>query len=95
MRGADQSLVEAINSGRAPEIADPREAMAHTVAREMLQTRKLSDSTYQAASKLFGETELVCLISTVGQYSMTCLTTIGFDVTPPDDVPHRLKPASA
>ena len=69
--------------------------MCYDVAVELLGNKKLSESTYAAASKMFGEKELVSLIGTVGGFSMTCLTTIAYDCTPPDDVPHRLKPRAA
>lgn len=91
--GLDQALIDAINAGQRPNIADAREQMAYDLATELLSTRKLSDATYDNARKLFGETELICLVSTVGQYSMTCLTTSAFDVTPSADMPSRLKHA--
>ncbi len=91
--GLDASLIDTINAGQRPHLSDAREQMAYDLASELLSTRKLSDATYDKASKLFGETELICLISTVGQYSMTCLTTSAFDVAPSAEMPSRLKPA--
>lgn len=90
--GIDADILNAINSGQKPKIADAREQMAHDLAHELLSNRKLSDATYKAAEKLFSEKELVTLIATVGQFSMTCLTTIAYDCTPSPDVPYRLKP---
>lgn len=92
--GISQQIIDAINDGGTPVLDAPREKTAYDVAVEMLNTRKLSDATYARASATFSESELVALIATVGQFSMTCLTTIGFDCTPPDDVPHRIKPLS-
>ena len=89
--GLEQPLIDAINAGQSPNLPNAREQMAYDVAIELLSKRKLSQATYDKALALFGETPLICLVSTVGQYSMTCLTTSAFDVTPPDDVPHRLK----
>lgn len=89
--GLEQGLMDAINAGQRPQLADAREQMAYDLATEMLTSRKLSQATYDKARKLYGETELICLVATVGQYSMTCLTASAFDVTPPEDVPHRLK----
>ena len=91
--GLDQALMDTINAVERPTLTDAREQTAYDLAMELLSTRKLSEATYDKAAKLFGETELVCLVSSVGQYSMTCLTASSFDVTPPDDVPHRLKHA--
>jgi 4-carboxymuconolactone decarboxylase len=89
--GVSQEVIDTINAGKTPKLDDPRERMAYDVAVELLNTRKLSDATYAAAAKLFKEKELVSLIATVGAFSMTCLTTIAYDCTPPADVPHRLK----
>jgi 4-carboxymuconolactone decarboxylase len=89
--GLQQEIIDTINAGGTPKLDDPREKMAYDVAVELLNNRKLSDATYAAAAKLFNEKELVSLIGTVGAFSMTCLTTIAYDCTPPDEVPHRLK----
>lgn len=89
--GIEADVLNAINSGRTPQLKDPREQMAHDLPRELLSTRKLSEATYKNAEKLFGEKELVTLVATVGQFSMTCLTTIAYDCTPSAEVPYRLK----
>ena len=89
--GITQQTIDTINAGDTPQLDDPREKMAWDLAVEMLNNRKLSDATFASASGLFGEKQLVTLIATVGQFSMTCLTTIAYDCTPPADVPHRIK----
>jgi len=89
--GLEQALIDTINEGGTPTLDDPREKACYDVAVEMLNDHKLSDALFANASKLFNEKELVSLIASVGQFSMTCLTTIAYDCTPPDDVPHRLK----
>ena len=89
--GISQEIIDAINSGGTPVIADAREKMAYDLTVELLNKKNLSEATYAAASKLFNEKELMAVIATVGQFSMTCLTTIAYDCTPSPDVPHRLK----
>lgn len=89
--GLDQSIVDTINSGGTPKLDNPREKLAYDVALELLKSHKLSDATYAGAAKLFNEKELVSLVSTVGQFTTTCLTTIAYDCTPTDDMPHRLQ----
>ena len=89
--GIAPAILDTINAGGTPKLDDPREQMAYDVAVELLKSHKLSDATYAKASALYNETELVSLIASVGQFSMTCLTTIAYDCTPPDDVPHRLQ----
>lgn len=89
--GISQENIDAINNGGAPGLDDPREKMAYDVAVELLNKRRLSDMTFANATRLFNEQEMVALVSTIGQFSMTCLTTIAYDCTPPSDVPHRIK----
>lgn len=93
--GINSKIIDAINEGRTPRLTDAREKTAIKVASELLNKRKLSQASYAAATKLFKDKEFVSLIATIGQFSMTCLTTIAYDCTPPDDVPHRLKRRSA
>lgn len=89
--GLEQELIDTINAGGTPALSDPREKAAYDVAVELLRDHKLSDATYASATGVFNEKEMVSLVASVGQFSMTCLTTIAYDCTPPDDVPHRLQ----
>lgn len=88
--GVDQEIIDAINTGHAPKLDDPREKAAYDVAKQLLADRGLSDATYAAAEKAFGEEDLVGLVATVGQFSMTCCTANAFDITPPADAPTPL-----
>jgi len=88
--GVDQEIVDAINAGKTPPLSDAREKLSHQVARELLEKHGLSEATYKAAEKAFGEAALVTLVAQVGQFGMTCCTANAFDVTPPDDAPARL-----
>lgn len=89
--GLESEIVEAINAGAAPKLDNPREKMAFDLANELLRSKKLSDATYASATKLFSEKEMVSLVATVGQFTMTCLTTIAYDCTPSPDMTHKLK----
>ena len=89
--GVEQEIVDAINAGRTPALDDPREKVAHKVARELLEKHGLSEATYKEAEQALGEQSLVTLVAQVGAFGMTCCTANAFDVTPPDDAPARLK----
>lgn len=89
--GLEAEIVDTINAGGRPKLSDPREKMAYDLTRELLEQKKLSDATYAAAAQIFNEKELVSLVATVGQFSMTCLTTIAFDCTPTPEMPNRIK----
>lgn len=89
--GIDQATIDIINDGGTPKLDDPRERMAWDLANELLATKKVSEATYASAARLFNEKELVSLVATIGQFSMTCLTTIAYDCTPTADMMQRLK----
>lgn len=89
--GIDQATIDTINNGGTPKLDNPREKMAWDLANELLKTKKLSDATYASAAMLFNEKELVSLIASVGQFSMTCLTTLAYDCTPTPDMTQKLK----
>jgi len=88
--GLEQRIIDAINGGEAPKDITPRERMAYDIAVTLLKEHKLSEQMFAEAARLFGEKELVTLIASVGQFSMTCLTTLAYDCTPSPDMPHRL-----
>lgn len=89
--GIDQATIDTINGGGTPKLESAREKMAWDLANELLRNKKLSDATYQSAAKMFNEKELVSLIATVGQFSMTCLTTLAYDCTPTPDMSQKIK----
>jgi 4-carboxymuconolactone decarboxylase len=88
--GIDQSVIDAINARKTPEMADARERTCHAVARELLANKGLSDETYAAAEKTMGLPDLVALVATTGSFSMTCMTANTFQIAPPDDNPTPL-----
>jgi 4-carboxymuconolactone decarboxylase len=88
--GVEQEIIDAINARRDPGLGDPRERAALEVAKELLADHGMSDATYATAEASLGLDDLVALVATVGQFSMTCCTTNAFDVSPPDDAPTPL-----
>ena len=89
--GLEREIVDTINVGGTPKLDNPRERMAYDVTVSLLKDKRLTDAMFASAAKLFGEKELVSLIASVGQFSMTCLTTIAYDCTPTDDMKHRIR----
>lgn len=84
-QGLDQATIDAIGAGKTPDLTNPREAMAHKLAKELLTSKGLSEATYKEADKLFGTDDLVGLIAGVGQFSMVCCSANAFDITPPPE----------
>ena len=83
--GLDQSIVDAINERRPPRFADDDEKAVYEVVTELLETKGISDETYDAAERRFGQEHLVNIIVTAGFFSMVCMTTNSVQVSPPDD----------
>lgn len=88
--GLDREIIDSINANDVPRLDDPREKAAYEVARELLADRRLSDATYAAAEERLGLEDLVAVVASVGQFSMTCCTTNAFDIAPPGDAPTPL-----
>lgn len=82
--GVEQDIIDAINAGQTPDLTDAREKAAHDVAVELLADHGLGDATHAAAEAALGLEDLIAVVATVGQFSMTCCTANAFDITPPD-----------
>jgi 4-carboxymuconolactone decarboxylase len=85
--GIDRAVVDALNARAEPALDDAREQTCHAVARELMETNKLSDASYAKALDVMGEVDLIALVSATGQFVMTCCTANAFDVDPPADQP--------
>jgi 4-carboxymuconolactone decarboxylase len=81
--GIDQSVIDAINAHKTPNLPDARENTCFTVASELLANKGLSDQTYAAAEKTMGLESLVALVASIGSFSMTCMTAGTFGIEPP------------
>ena len=88
--GIAQSVIDAINARRTPDLPDAREKTCFTVARELLANKTLSDATYAAAEKAMGLEGLVALVASTGSFSMTCMTANSFGIEPPAENPTPL-----
>ena len=78
--GLSQDAIDAIEAGRAPVFATVEQSIAHDVAREILETRKLSAETYARAVTVFGEPMLVDLAAVIGWYASLAVQMNIFDV---------------
>jgi len=88
--GIDQSVLDAINARKTPNLPDAGERTCYTVASELLANKGLTDATYAAAEKTVGIEKLVALVATTGSFSMTCMTANSFGVEPPPENPTPL-----
>jgi 4-carboxymuconolactone decarboxylase len=89
--GISSTVIEAINAYETPDLPDSRERTCFRVAHDMLAGEGLSATAYAAAEKTMGVADLVALVAAVGNFSMTCLTAVAFQLAPPDNDPMPLQ----
>jgi 4-carboxymuconolactone decarboxylase len=90
--GVEQSVIDAINARKTPNLTDARERTCYQVASEILANKGLSDQIYASAEKTMGLDSLVALVATTGSFSTTCITAGTFQIDPPADNPTPLAP---
>lgn len=82
--GIDPDAVEAIRAGRRPALSKPDEAALYDFTRELLENRKVSDTTYRRAVAELGEPGTVELVGILGYYALISMTIVAFDVPVPE-----------
>ena len=87
--GLDPSVGAEIAAGRRPEKLKADEAILYDYAMQMYRDKAVSDATYAAAVKTFGEKGLIDLVATMGYYDTVAMTLITAKAVAPkdDDVP--------
>ena len=87
--GLDPSVGADIAAGRRPEKMKPDETILYNYATEMYRDKAVSDATFAAAVKQFGEKGLMDLVATMGFYDTVAMTLITAKAVAPkeDDVP--------
>jgi 4-carboxymuconolactone decarboxylase len=85
--GVDPAAVEAIRAGRTPELQREDEAALYAFARELTETRHVSDATYRRAAAALGVKALVELVGILGYYTLISMTINAFEVPLPADAP--------
>jgi 4-carboxymuconolactone decarboxylase len=87
--GLDPSVGADIAAGRRPEKMKEDETILYNYATEMYRDKAVSDATYGAAVKRFGEKGLIDLVATMGYYDTVAMTLITAKAVAPkeDDVP--------
>ena len=71
--GLDPSVPAAIAQGRRPAKLSPDEALVYDFCTELLHDRDVSDKTFDAVVKRFGETAALEVVSTAAYYSFVSL----------------------
>jgi len=82
--GLDAAAIEAIRVGKTPSLAKSEEAAVYAFAKELLDTRQVSDATYRAAVAALGQKAVVELVGILGYYGLISMTINAFEVPLPD-----------
>ena len=90
--GVNQDTIEAIAAGKRPASMQPDEALVYDFCTEMLNTRQVSDKTFQAAKSQLGEQRMVDLVAVMGYYALVSMA-LNLDRYPlPEGTKPELKP---
>jgi 4-carboxymuconolactone decarboxylase len=82
--GLSGTAIEAIKVGADPRFDNRDEAAVHAFARELLQSRRVSDATYARAVGALGTVGVVDLVGILGYYGLISMTINAFEVPAPD-----------
>jgi len=82
--GISQDIVDAIRERCTPDFSKEDERLVYDITLELNTTQRLSDGTFSRGMALFGEQQMVELVSGVGFYAMVAMTLNAFDVEVPD-----------
>lgn len=67
--GVPAAAIEAIRTGSAPNLADKQQALVYRAITELIDTKRLSDTTFAEAIAAFGEQGVVELGTIIGYYT--------------------------
>ncbi len=82
--GIPDAVIEAVRLGAEPALEDAKACAVYTVARELNETRGLSDATYAKAEAALGRQGVVDLVGILGYYTLVSMTLKAFDISSPD-----------
>jgi 4-carboxymuconolactone decarboxylase len=84
--GLTDDEIAAIGDRRIPQLTDPAEIAAHAFCREAIESRQLSDNSYEAAIAELGRRQVVELVVLLGYYETLALMLSVFRVGLPNGV---------
>jgi 4-carboxymuconolactone decarboxylase len=89
--GLSQSIIDAIALKKRPSSMQPDEAAIYDFCTELLDTKQVSDKTFDSVKKSFGERGVVDLMAVIGYYEFVSMV-LNVDRYPlPDGVKPPLK----
>jgi 4-carboxymuconolactone decarboxylase len=85
--GLDDHIIEALKCGETPKFSELAEQYVYHIGRELYETRRVSQATYDNAVNAFGESAVVELIGIFGYYALVAMTLNVFEVRRDTSVP--------
>tara|TARA_Y100000815_G_scaffold51713_1_gene42169 strand:- start:174 stop:461 length:288 start_codon:yes stop_codon:yes gene_type:complete len=86
--GISATVVEAIRTNEKPILGADDERLVYEFVSELLETRTVSQSTYNQAEAMLGRLAVVDLVGIVGYYCLVSITLNVFDMPlPKGEVP--------
>ncbi len=86
--GLSPAICDAIAEGRQPEAMDEEERVVWSFGNELLQTKEVSDATFNAMKEKFGEQGVIDLVGAMGYYTIVSMVlNVDRVPLPPDAVP--------
>ena len=85
--GVPAAAIEAIRAGATPNFTATDQVLAHRVVTELIDTKRLADTTFAEATARFGEQGIVELGTIVGYYTAIGNALNAFQVPLPGDAP--------
>jgi 4-carboxymuconolactone decarboxylase len=82
--GIAEDAIEAIRTGEDPRLTRPDELAVYGFCRELLETRLVSDRSYEMTVEQIGLEAVVELVGILGYYTLICMTINGFRIPVPD-----------
>ena len=89
--GLKREIADAIAEARRPDAMAADETIAYDVATEILQTKRVSDTTWSRAVSRFGEQGIVELLATIGYFNYLSVVMNAARTAPPEGGPGPLK----
>lgn len=90
--GLNPEVIAALAAGKRPSPMAPDEEIVYNFCTELLDAKRVSDRTFEAAKEKLGERGVVDLIGVVGYYQLVSML-LNVDGYPlPDDARPELKP---
>jgi 4-carboxymuconolactone decarboxylase len=89
--GLDPKIAEAIAAGKRPGGMSEDQALLYDLVTETYRDHKISDATYNAAVKKFGEKGVTDAVALAGYYGITAMALIAANATYPEGPEPRLQ----